>query len=199
MDWILVLTIATIGTALITRGHSAASSESDSVSRRTGRFDSMLGARRHPYQTDSVLQAGPPPYQTDSTLRAGPLPYQTDSMLRAGPPPYQTDCVRGQELCMADTVCSSSLRTLRQCVAGSGDLLELKECVAAVEALQSSALYYCRCRRGMRREKSCLRIYWVMNEGLARGDDLFESSPYEPTSYLLQALATGKTSPSLTS
>uniref|UniRef100_UPI00358E7916 GDNF family receptor alpha-4-like isoform X2 n=1 Tax=Myxine glutinosa TaxID=7769 RepID=UPI00358E7916 len=258
MDRIFVLTIATVGTAaLIGVGHCAASSESDSVSRRTSHFDTMLGAGRpqyqtdtvlragphqyqtdsmlragpppyqtdsmlragphpyqtdsmlragpppyqtdsmlragaHPYQTDSMLRAGPPPYQADSMLRAGPPPYQADSLLRTGPPPYQTDCVRGQELCMADTVCSSSLRTMRQCVAGSGDLLALKECVAAVEALQASALYYCRCRRGMRREKSCLRIYWVINEGLARGDDLFENSPYEPTSYLSQALATGR-------
>ncbi|XP_032806248.2 GDNF family receptor alpha-4-like isoform X1 [Petromyzon marinus] len=107
----------------------------------------------------------------------------------------RVDCVKGNELCTADLKCSSTLRTLRQCLAGSGEMLlgpdARNECVSAAEALQAGPLSDCRCRRGMKKEKHCLRIYWSIHQGFVQGDHIYGSSPYEPVTYRLQALAAG--------
>ncbi|KAG8517443.1 GDNF family receptor alpha-1 [Galemys pyrenaicus] len=119
------------------------------------------------------------------------------------------DCVKASDQCQKEQSCSTKYRTLRQCVAGketnfsltSG--LEAKdECRSAMEALKQKSLYNCRCKRGMKKEKNCLRIYWSMYQSLqgmrlfvapllppallkaagpwALGNDLLEDSPYEP-------------------
>lgn len=45
--------------------------------------------------------------------------------------------------------------------------LEAKdECRSAMEALKQKSLYNCRCKRGMKKEKNCLRIYWSMYQSL---------------------------------
>ncbi|XP_067879555.1 GDNF family receptor alpha-2-like isoform X2 [Heterodontus francisci] len=97
---------------------------------------------------------------------------------------WRVDCVRGNELCAAEPGCSSRYRTLRQCLAGKAAMLfgpEAKnECIAAVVALQRSPLFDCRCKRAMKKEKQCLAIYWSIHQSLLQGDDLYESSPYEP-------------------
>ncbi|XP_059737895.1 GDNF family receptor alpha-1 isoform X1 [Bos taurus] len=96
------------------------------------------------------------------------------------------DCVKASDQCLKEQSCSTKYRTLRQCVAGketnfsltSG--LEAKdECRSAMEALKQKSLYNCRCKRGMKKEKNCLRIYWSMYQSL-QGNDLLEDSPYEP-------------------
>ncbi|XP_066549293.1 GDNF family receptor alpha-1 isoform X2 [Amia ocellicauda] len=96
------------------------------------------------------------------------------------------DCVKASEQCLKEQGCSSKYRTMRQCVAGkesnfsmvSG--LEAKdECRIAMDALKQSPLYNCRCKRGMKKEKNCLRIYWSIYQSL-QGNDLLEDSPYEP-------------------
>ncbi|XP_053548663.1 GDNF family receptor alpha-1 isoform X3 [Bombina bombina] len=96
------------------------------------------------------------------------------------------DCVKASEHCLKEQECSTKYRTLRQCVAGkesnfskvSG--LEAKdECKNATEALKQKSLYNCRCKRGMKKEKNCLRIYWSMYQSL-QGNELLEDSPYEP-------------------
>uniref|UniRef100_H3A1M9 GDNF/GAS1 domain-containing protein n=1 Tax=Latimeria chalumnae TaxID=7897 RepID=H3A1M9_LATCH len=96
------------------------------------------------------------------------------------------DCVKANEQCLSEQSCSTKYRTLRQCVAGkesnfsmvSG--LEAKdECRSVMEALKQKPLYNCRCKRGMKKEKNCLRIYWSMYQSL-QGNDLLEESPYEP-------------------
>ncbi|XP_075457542.1 GDNF family receptor alpha-2 isoform X2 [Ascaphus truei] len=96
--------------------------------------------------------------------------------------PPHTDCVRANELCAADSSCSSRYRTLRQCLAGRdrNALLSSRECQTALEVLQDSALYLCRCHRGMKRELQCLHVYWSIHAGLAEGDEFYEASPYEP-------------------
>ncbi|XP_056364591.1 GDNF family receptor alpha-2 [Oenanthe melanoleuca] len=92
------------------------------------------------------------------------------------------DCVRANELCAGEPGCSSRYRTLRQCLAGRdrNTLLANRECQLALEVLQESALYHCRCRRGMRRELQCLQIYWSIHMGLTEGEEFYEASPYEP-------------------
>lgn len=83
------------------------------------------------------------------------------------------DCVKASDQCLKEQSCSTKYRTLRQCVAGketnfsltSG--LEAKdECRSAMDALKQRSLYNCRCRRGMKKEKNCLRIYWSLYQSL---------------------------------
>ncbi|XP_006023046.1 GDNF family receptor alpha-2 isoform X2 [Alligator sinensis] len=92
------------------------------------------------------------------------------------------DCVRANELCAAESSCSSRYRTLRQCLAGRdrNTMLANKECQAALEVLQESPLYDCRCKRGMKKELQCLQIYWSIHLGLTEGEEFYEASPYEP-------------------
>ncbi|XP_026547134.1 GDNF family receptor alpha-2-like, partial [Notechis scutatus] len=92
------------------------------------------------------------------------------------------DCARANVLCASEPGCSSSFRTLRQCLAGRdhNTLLGNKECRLALEVLQGSALHGCRCRRRMKRELPCLQIYWSLHLGSAGGEELYEASPYEP-------------------
>uniref|UniRef100_A0A8D0DS45 GDNF family receptor alpha-2 n=1 Tax=Salvator merianae TaxID=96440 RepID=A0A8D0DS45_SALMN len=92
------------------------------------------------------------------------------------------DCVRANELCAAESSCSSRYRTLRQCVAGRdrNTMLANKECQAALEVLQESPLYGCHCKRGMKKELLCLQIYWSIHLGLTPGEEFYEASPYEP-------------------
>uniref|UniRef100_A0A8V0ZR92 GDNF family receptor alpha-1 n=1 Tax=Gallus gallus TaxID=9031 RepID=A0A8V0ZR92_CHICK len=96
------------------------------------------------------------------------------------------DCVKASDQCLKEQSCSTKYRTLRQCVAGKESNfsratgLEAKdECKSAMEALKQKSLYNCRCKRGMKKEKNCLRIYWSMYQSL-QGNDLLEDSPYEP-------------------
>uniref|UniRef100_A0A3Q1CAV6 GDNF family receptor alpha-1 n=1 Tax=Amphiprion ocellaris TaxID=80972 RepID=A0A3Q1CAV6_AMPOC len=105
--------------------------------------------------------------------------------LRAGA--TRLDCVRASEQCLKEQACSTKYRTMRQCVAGGKESnfsmvagLEAKdECRSAVDALKQSPLYNCRCKRGMKKEKNCLRIYWGIYQTL-QGNDFLEDSPYEP-------------------
>ncbi|XP_034464826.1 GDNF family receptor alpha-1a isoform X2 [Hippoglossus hippoglossus] len=97
------------------------------------------------------------------------------------------DCVRASEHCLKEQGCSSKYRTMRQCVAGGKQSnfsmvagLEAKdECRSVIDALKRSPLYNCRCKRGMKKEKNCLRIYWGIYQTL-QGNDFLEDSPYEP-------------------
>lgn len=48
-------------------------------------------------------------------------------------------------------------------------MLANKECQAALEVLQESPLYDCRCKRGIKKELQCLQIYWSIHLGLTEG------------------------------
>lgn len=83
------------------------------------------------------------------------------------------DCVKASDQCIKEQSCSTKFRMLRQCVAGKESNfsrptgLEAKdECKSAMEALKQKSLYNCRCKRGMKKEKNCLRIYWSMYQSL---------------------------------
>ncbi|XP_029301082.1 GDNF family receptor alpha-2-like, partial [Cottoperca gobio] len=94
------------------------------------------------------------------------------------------DCVRASELCNQNGQCSSRYRIMRQCLSG-GDkerstMLASKECQGALEVLQDSPLYDCRCKRGMKKELQCLQNYWSIHMGLTEGEEFYETSPYEP-------------------
>uniref|UniRef100_A0A3P9DAJ7 GDNF family receptor alpha 2 n=1 Tax=Maylandia zebra TaxID=106582 RepID=A0A3P9DAJ7_9CICH len=84
------------------------------------------------------------------------------------------DCVRASELCNQNSQCSSRYRIMRQCLSG-GDkersaMLASKECQGALEVLQDSPLYDCRCKRGMKKELQCLQNYWSIHMGLTEGN-----------------------------
>ncbi|XP_068161507.1 GDNF family receptor alpha-1b [Antennarius striatus] len=100
--------------------------------------------------------------------------------------PVRLDCVKASEQCLKEYSCSTKYRTMRQCVAGRESNFSAVtgteaqgECRSAIEAVKQSPLYNCRCRRGMKKEKNCLRIFWSIFQSL-QGNDLLEYSPYEP-------------------
>ncbi|XP_033016915.1 GDNF family receptor alpha-4 [Lacerta agilis] len=94
------------------------------------------------------------------------------------------DCLQAGESCTNDPSCSSKFRTLRQCIAGNGANKlgpdAKSQCQNTVTALLSSQLYGCKCKRGMKKEKHCLSVYWSIHHTLLEGMNVMESSPYEP-------------------
>lgn len=79
------------------------------------------------------------------------------------------DCVGASELCLKEPGCSTKYRTMRQCIAGKEGNISAEgrdECRSALDALKQSPLYNCRCKRGMKKEKNCLRIYWGLYQHL---------------------------------
>ncbi|KFW75823.1 GDNF family receptor alpha-4, partial [Manacus vitellinus] len=96
------------------------------------------------------------------------------------------DCLQAGESCTTDPVCSAKFRTLRQCIAGNGANKlgpdAKSQCRSTVTALLSSQLYGCKCKRGMKKEKRCLSVYWGIHHTLMEGMNVLESSPYEPLS-----------------
>uniref|UniRef100_A0A3B5LCA4 GDNF family receptor alpha-1 n=1 Tax=Xiphophorus couchianus TaxID=32473 RepID=A0A3B5LCA4_9TELE len=96
------------------------------------------------------------------------------------------DCVKASEHCQREYSCSTKYRMMRQCVAGRESNFSAVtgpeaqgECRSAIDAMKQSSLNNCRCRRGMKKEKNCLRIFWSIFQSL-QGNDLLEYSPYEP-------------------
>ncbi|KAG7476313.1 hypothetical protein MATL_G00081650 [Megalops atlanticus] len=92
------------------------------------------------------------------------------------------DCVRASDLCNQNPQCSSRYRVMRQCLVGTdrAAMLANRECQAALEVLQDSPLFDCRCKRGMKKEPQCLQSYWSIHLGLAEEEEFYENSPYEP-------------------
>ncbi|XP_069392223.1 GDNF family receptor alpha-4a [Paralichthys olivaceus] len=94
------------------------------------------------------------------------------------------DCLRAGDTCSSDDTCSPRLRTLRQCVAGDGSVKlgpgARNQCENAMTALLSTPLHGCQCKRGMKKEKNCLSIYWSLHQSVLHGLSLVESFPYEP-------------------
>ncbi|XP_060103403.1 GDNF family receptor alpha-4-like [Heteronotia binoei] len=83
------------------------------------------------------------------------------------------DCLQAGESCTNDPSCSSKFRTLRQCIAGNGANKlgpdAKSQCRNTVTALLSSQLYGCKCKRGMKKEKQCLSVYWSIHHTLMEG------------------------------
>lgn len=78
---------------------------------------------------------------------------------------------------------------MRQCLSG-GDkersaMLASKECQGALEVLQDSPLYDCRCKRGMKKELQCLQNYWSIHMGLTEGKSPTRSCVESSLSLLL--------------
>ena len=84
------------------------------------------------------------------------------------------DCLRAGDACSSDDTCSPRLRTLRQCVAGDGSVKlgpgARNQCENAMTALLSTPLHGCQCKRGMKKEKNCLSIYWSLHQSVLHGE-----------------------------
>uniref|UniRef100_A0A8C6S802 GDNF family receptor alpha 4b n=1 Tax=Neogobius melanostomus TaxID=47308 RepID=A0A8C6S802_9GOBI len=89
---------------------------------------------------------------------------------------YLVDCLVAGDSCSSDETCSPRLRTLRQCVAGNGNMKlgpgARSQCASAVSALLSSPLNGCQCKRGMKKEKNCLSIYWSLHQSVIHDSDV---------------------------
>nr|XP_029501611.1 GDNF family receptor alpha-2-like [Oncorhynchus nerka] len=100
------------------------------------------------------------------------------------------DCVRALELCNGDSQCSSSYRIMRQCLSGGArdrqTMLAGRECQGAIEVLQDSSLYDCRCKRAMKKELQCLQNYWSIHQGLTESE--MEPLKREAESFVLQQI-----------
>ncbi|OCT96590.1 GDNF family receptor alpha-4 [Xenopus laevis] len=94
------------------------------------------------------------------------------------------DCLQAGEACTSNPSCSFNFRKLRQCIAGNGanklGQNAKNQCRRTVTELLSSQLHGCKCKRGMKKEKTCLNIYWSVHHTLIEGVNVLESSPYEP-------------------
>lgn len=96
------------------------------------------------------------------------------------------DCVEANSQCLGEYVCSAKYRTMRQCVSGkltdnytmlSGTDAQ-DECRSAMDAMKQSPLYNCKCKRGMKKEKNCLRIYWSIYQSLQGTYVLWKTSNF---------------------
>ena len=112
----------------------------------------------------------------DGSLPLPPAPFLTFPL----PPPAlmevvlaSRDCLVAGDTCSSDETCSPRLRTLRQCVAGNGNMKlgpgARSQCANAVSALLASPLHGCQCKRGMKKEKNCLSIYWSLHQSFIHG------------------------------
>uniref|UniRef100_A0A8C7WV50 GDNF/GAS1 domain-containing protein n=1 Tax=Oryzias sinensis TaxID=183150 RepID=A0A8C7WV50_9TELE len=81
-------------------------------------------------------------------------------------PPSTSDCVKAHQVCLADPQCEALYRGLELCAADAafsalGEQVA-SECLERQDALLAKhpSLLTCKCQRGSRKEKRCLRIYW---------------------------------------
>lgn len=85
--------------------------------------------------------------------------------------------------CSLDPNCTTRFHTLKQCAtsnaAGSLQPAAGNDCMAAAFALQSHQLFTCKCKRGMKKEKNCLQIFWTIHQSHVPGYNEFDTSPYE--------------------
>ncbi|XP_069753925.1 GDNF family receptor alpha-4-like isoform X2 [Narcine bancroftii] len=92
-------------------------------------------------------------------------------------------CLSAAGECSLDPDCSTKFHTLKQCAGGSEEgslqLAARNECMTALFTLQSHRLFSCKCERGMKKEKNCLRIFWTMHQSHTPGYDELAPSPYE--------------------
>ncbi|XP_072119704.1 GDNF family receptor alpha-4-like [Mobula birostris] len=91
-------------------------------------------------------------------------------------------CLSAATQCTLDPDCNGRFHTLKRCaadsVAGSLQPAASNECMIAAFALQSHQLFTCKCKRGMKREKNCLRIFWTMHQSHVPDYNEFDTSPY---------------------
>ncbi|NXC90275.1 GFRA4 protein, partial [Cercotrichas coryphoeus] len=95
-----------------------------------------------------------------------------------------SDCVVAEQLCLSDSTCNATYRTLENCALAKTRLLSLDHdsrvrCLNAELDLGNSSLLHCRCHRRMKRQEHCLRVFWTIHSSMTDGYFNLETSPYE--------------------
>uniref|UniRef100_A0A8C3Q8D1 Uncharacterized protein n=1 Tax=Geospiza parvula TaxID=87175 RepID=A0A8C3Q8D1_GEOPR len=95
-----------------------------------------------------------------------------------------SDCVMAEQLCLSDSTCNATYRTLENCALAKTRLLSLDHdsrvrCLNAELDLGNSSLLHCKCHRRMKRQEHCLRIFWTVHSSMTDGYLNLETSPYE--------------------
>uniref|UniRef100_A0A8C5UFB3 GDNF family receptor alpha 3 n=1 Tax=Malurus cyaneus samueli TaxID=2593467 RepID=A0A8C5UFB3_9PASS len=87
----------------------------------------------------------------------------------------RSDCVVAEQLCLSDSTCNATYRTLENCALAKTRLLPLDHnsrvrCLNAELDLGNSSLLHCKCHRRMKRQEHCLRIFWTVHSSMTDGD-----------------------------
>nr|XP_033783366.1 GDNF family receptor alpha-3 [Geotrypetes seraphini] len=92
----------------------------------------------------------------------------------------RTDCTELEKLCLADSACTESYKTLENCSINAFTQHKIgPDCGKAALALQFNPLLHCKCYRHMKQEQHCLKIYWTIHPLITQGYFDLENSPYE--------------------
>lgn len=86
-----------------------------------------------------------------------------------------SDCVMAEQLCLSDSTCNATYRTLENCALAKTRLPSLDHdsrvrCLNAELDLGNSSLLHCRCHRRMKRQEHCLRIFWTVHSSMTDGE-----------------------------
>lgn len=86
-----------------------------------------------------------------------------------------SDCVVAEQLCLSDSTCNATYRTLENCALAKTRLLSLDHdsrvrCLNAELDLGNSSLLHCKCHRRMKRQEHCLRIFWTVHSSMTDGE-----------------------------
>ncbi|XP_068015425.1 GDNF family receptor alpha-3 [Melanerpes formicivorus] len=98
--------------------------------------------------------------------------------------PPRSDCIAAEQLCLSNSTCNATYRTLEQCALAKTRVLPLDHdsrvrCLNAELDLGNSSLLHCKCQRRMKRQEHCLRVFWTVHASMADGYFNLETSPYE--------------------
>lgn len=96
----------------------------------------------------------------------------------------RSDCIVAEQLCLLDSLCNATYRTLENCDLAKTRFVTLDHdsrvrCLNAELYLGNSSLLHCKCHRRMKRQEHCLRIFWTVHSSMTDGYFNLETSPYE--------------------
>ncbi|XP_054697417.1 GDNF family receptor alpha-3 isoform X2 [Grus americana] len=96
----------------------------------------------------------------------------------------RSDCITAEQLCLSDSTCNATYRTLENCALAKTRFLPLDHdsrvrCLNAELDLGNSSLLHCKCHRRMKRQEHCLRVFWTVHSSMTDGYFNLETSPYE--------------------
>uniref|UniRef100_A0A669QEZ1 GDNF family receptor alpha 3 n=1 Tax=Phasianus colchicus TaxID=9054 RepID=A0A669QEZ1_PHACC len=89
--------------------------------------------------------------------------------------PKVIDCIVAEQLCLLDSICNATYRTLENCDLAKTRFVALDHdsrvrCLNAELYLGNSSLLHCKCHRRMKRQEHCLRIFWTVHSSMTDGD-----------------------------
>lgn len=87
----------------------------------------------------------------------------------------RSDCIVAEQLCLLDSNCNATYRTLENCDLAKTRFVALDHdsrvrCLNAELYLGNSSLLHCKCHRRMKRQEHCLRIFWTVHSSMTDGE-----------------------------